>query len=1156
MKVCKTKVQGTAPQTQSIMASLPTNSESLSKYLRSKQIKVPELISIVDENYNGIYFPRGDLFVFELLVDRLNEQNNNAFLGNAEIWGLFNTLWDKVFRNYETTFLIRVYKKLRVYQILTNLQSLICANPALESQVGNFLDKVKKSSLSIDLPQPDIAFKLICGFSQQHPVSTDIIDKLLLLVDFDSKADQSRFLQYLCFKAPRSLLDLLALDDKKITSILYTFVFDNASLDGTQTLIKLLEKTIKTATPNDNATLVKLFELVVKSNSSLTESVFQQVSKISQNVVPALLESLSRLTKKNLISEEILNEVLTATLSSKNIQWALVADVLKLNIELGIKNSTLILENIEKSSTPLLSVWEQFVQCYVNAREFYVFVTDVLQTFSEKHPSSKLIFDSQYKSVISKYVANLSSTQLLTVINKLLDFPHLLLLIVKGSFNPVSLQYVKDSAEMKTVLHNIIFSDSFTQSVESVEGVNWELAFNVMELYYSCFNSQQDTDDIKEHYESLVKIQQQKSAEQQSKYSFFSLFKLRELVDYSDKLIVHGFMEWFATVSTDNETILFDLFTRWSSLVNSVFDKASLNSLCDELVTRYPIVLHRILTTSVVSNNDFFEEEEIMYELATIISKSVIDKGEFSNVDFICLIPVQCWNKNIRIALINFLVENLQHLSNNHAIIYLLKESPTFKSIVETDFDKLTRTLEFGSEIFDCVWANHLIRWKESISYLNESLSVLIKKTVNDDCALRASLIVILSGHSVDNCVFTESWEKLLHIFVAHCYETIQSKEASMEYLYQVLSSCNFSEKKEFIHDRIKPLFDSHTVGNFSVGMGNLDLANEKKVCNTFDLYLTTLNTKDEILIGIAHYLVLKSSGLDPQGLSTFVDRTTKTDAKLFQAIFEETVQCIGSCVSYEAPILGVYQTLLEHVPSKNEKLVTPFAHSVGQLIVWSDNQASVAPLLPVLETIKNLLITQQWIFSQYTIESLFPLCCKTVSQCSLNNEAELSNTIEVTTQLLSIVLNFHSFRLTNRYHLINSIVCFYMDVLSHSPNVSVNAVQNVSRLITNYCEPSLSSTLSKNADLGLHSKVSLLKKNLRRSIGPVLLKYIKLCVKNYNPLSNSVRKELIGSIYSVFALLSQDELVTINASLDHAGKTYFKKIYEDFKTNGKWRED
>ncbi|KAL6940032.1 hypothetical protein ACO0QE_003910 [Hanseniaspora vineae] len=1135
------------------MASLPTNSETLSKYLRSKQIKVPELISIVDKSYNGIYFPRGDLFVFELLVDRFNEQSNNTFLGNAEIWGLFNNLWDKVLCNYEATFLIRVYKKLRMYQILTNLQPMLSGNSALESQVGSFLDKVKESSLSVDLPQPDMAFKLVCGFAQQTPVSVDTIDKLLLVVDFDSKADQSRFLQYLCFKAPRSLLDLLALDDTKITSILYSFVLDTGKVDGPQTLTKLLEKTIKTATPKDSATLVKLFEMVVKSNSSFTESVFQQISKISQNTVPELLDSLAHITKKNLISEEILNEVLTATLSSDNIQWALVTDVLKLNIELGIKNSTLILENVEKASTTLTSVWEQFVQCYVNAREFHVFVTDVLQTFSEKHSNSKLIFDSQYASIISKCVSNLSSTQLLSTINKLLDAPQLLLLIIRGSFNPVSLQYIKDSSDLKTVLHNIIFSDTFTQSAEST---NWELIFNVMELYYSCFNSQEDTDDIKDHYESLVKTQQQQTARQQCRYSFFTLFKLRELIDLPDKLIFQRFMDWFSTVSTDKEAILFDLFTRWSSLINFVFDKTNLNFLCDELVTKYPNVLHRVLTASTADSNDFFEEEEVIYELVSIISNSIIEKREFSSVDFVCSIPVQCWNKNIRVALINFLAENLQHLSNNNAIIYLLKDSPTFKSTIETNFSELTKSLEFGSDIFECVWANHLTRWKESISYLNESLSILTKNFENDDCALKASLVVILSSHSVNDGMFIESLDKLLHAFVAYCYQTIQSKETSIVYLYKILSSCEFLNKEEFIQDKIKPLFDSDTLGTFSVEIEKLDLANEARVCDIFSLYLTTLSTESEILTGIAHYLVLKSNGFNPQGFSAFIKNSTKSDAELFQGIFEKTVQIIGTCGNYKLPILEVYQSLLEHIPSKNEKLVMPLARSVGQLISWSDDQPSVAPLVPVLETIKNLVITQQWVFSQYTIESLFPLCCKTVSQCNPNNETELGNIIEVTTQLLSIVLNFHSFRLTNRYHLINSIICFYMDVLSNSSHVSVNAVQNVSRLIINYCEPSTSSTVSKNSDAGLHSKVSLLKKNLRRSVGPVLLKYIKLCVSNFNPLSNSVRKELIGSIYSVFALLSQDELVTINASLDHAGKTYFKKIYEDFKTNGKWRED
>lgn len=43
--------------------------------------------------------------------------------------------------------------------------------------------------------------------------------------------------------------------------------------------------------------------------------------------------------------------------------------------------------------------------------------------------------------------------------------------------------------------------------------------------------------------------------------------------------------------------------------------------------------------------------------------------------------------------------------------------------------------------------------------------------------------------------------------------------------------------------------------------------------------------------------------------------------------------------------------------------------------------------------------------------------------------------------------------------------------------------------------------------------------------------------------------------IYSMFTVLSQNELRVVNDSLDYGGKAFYKTLYNDYKDHGKWKD-
>lgn len=73
------------------------SAETLTKTLRSKIITSDEVVDIV-RSLDGVhpYFPKREVFVIDLILDRWNNFKNTDFRENPRVWKLFNDTWVKI----------------------------------------------------------------------------------------------------------------------------------------------------------------------------------------------------------------------------------------------------------------------------------------------------------------------------------------------------------------------------------------------------------------------------------------------------------------------------------------------------------------------------------------------------------------------------------------------------------------------------------------------------------------------------------------------------------------------------------------------------------------------------------------------------------------------------------------------------------------------------------------------------------------------------------------------------------------------------------------------------------------------------------------------------------------------------------------------------
>ena len=147
----------------------------------------------------------------------------------------------------------------------------------------------------------------------------------------------------------------------------------------------------------------------------------------------------------------------------------------------------------------------------------------------------------------------------------------------------------------------------------------------------------------------------------------------------------------------------------------------------------------------------------------------------------------------------------------------------------------------------------------------------------------------------------------------------------------------------------------------------------------------------------------------------------------------------------------------------------------------------------------------------------------------------------------------YHRFKIATRHHLVLNVMSSLLKYLADGTSKlssNTEAASAYARLLSNLCEPS-----ERVGDKMFHltTSASYFKKLLRKHLSVLLSNYIYFNLKY--TFTRTVNDAIMPGIYSMFTVLSQNELRVVNDSLDYGGKAFYKTLYNDYKDHGKWKD-
>lgn len=1143
---------------------VPLNSaESLTRFLRSKDISTQEIydisVSLLEGKYD-IYFPQGHIFILELIIDRWNDSKNTKFRGDTNIWEAWRLLWPTVKSDDHKK---KLLKNLRIVQLIN--QTFNEMNYG-DSKLCALIYEMLKSANAcmITAVSPETALKIL-GRVIDVVLSCDFVSdaankKQLIISEVLSFTDLANLTEVPKKVSPVYCSDLLlpslkylqqerTVEDTSynISSILSNFMkkfMFESSRDLTLSMKDFISLHKESLTADICLQLFTNCIIVGNCDSKTLEVVLKLLIDINPTLCSSLLATLN--SHKKSVSQEFLESLFDSVI--KNKDWDIIKRIIEMNIEIGILKTKDLMELLEiADDDSKLKVWSSLINCHVNAREFTNLLA-IWQDYCKVNTLSVFIKDSKLTAVISKNVAMLSATQTRTLITDLVD-----VIMSQNDIHSVKvLQVIVLGFKALSYSHSLEFKFYLSKLFELEDFYApefWQLKYHILELYDELLSEVSfSVKDIT----TLLELDEKDF----SSDLFFTVFKFRELKSFDLSPFLSRFLKYIEGINEEElKLVLLQLFTRWSTLVDQLFDKNSIIHLVKK------VLQHTEILPELFEKEDFFEEGNIVHAL---VSEFIDDTCSELYLHYLLRVPIQCLNKNFRLKILDRIIEKKELKQIDVKLLTRVLGNPTFRSKIETDYQTMLSFVDnpifqykMENPVINAVWKNLLLQRKDSKSATNiDTLLQNIQNSLSEP--------------------FSKSTYALLHAILSSSKDT----EASFNVLRRQFISCiideikNYSGKDEqLLAWLLKVLFVQVKDSATKITIGPLFSA-ESPIPANVDVKaayfaVVTLDFNDKIAYLLAQYMVLVEEGAPKELLLNALENKISTRMSEDLADFNFALQLISNTTQvleseYSDAVIDLFKLFAGYISKENEIGKRTFVSTISHIVTnYSRDVISTHGLLSLMSLINDLLVTKPFIFSQYCTELLFSLTSKVLDNYTsvsinagivseVNSEGSADDIVISCTHILSSLLMFHRFKLSNRSHLVNILICQLLELLADSNRgLTLNSAKAVTRFICNFCEPS---NVRNNKQSSLSSAVSNVKRSLRKQLPVILLKFIKLSITN--PFPVTIKKELMLAVYALFDLLSQTEMNIINASLDSNGRSYFKSLHADYKKSGKWHDD
>lgn len=1141
---------------------IPTSTEALTKLLRSKSTSTSQILDITSRlDELDLYFPNKEVFILELIQDRWNDQKLFNFKQDYKIWKLYNDMFSKVTDN---TIRKKLLKDLRFIPHVMRTLELI------DSHALEFLVELERicvlinSMIRVEVSAENaitILGKTLGMIQATNDSHENLVLEIINLTDISNFVQVSnKISDCYCRELLLPTIKYFVKFGSELTLLshfLSKFLFES-SVDP----VKLLESFVNTnyaqLEPQDCLLIFeKSMQSLSKQNFVMLEKIFIIITSIQKPLAPSLLRELS--VSKKTMSQEFLDRLLMEGLDEPKYDfsfWSLILHILDLDVEIGIQHFDLLIKLVidrkDNNVDFVKELWGKLIQCFISARELLIFLEKIQIYCGEQAGDSLfLLEDPNFANNISNNISTLSVAQLKFTITDLIekilgessettDIAGLVLkLILKGL---PKLSYIS-LPELKPTVARV-----FEVNADHPSKL-WEIWYLAMEVY----------DDIVP-LDSLESIQKQLSMffsiQTKPKELFYYFFKLREYTVFDLVPMSDAFLQFLqASTLETRRVVISEVFTNWYSLINSFFPREALEQLTSYLVSEECMDL----LDQIFKDDNIFEESNVIY---SIVQKLLERYEQQEAVLQLTMVPIQCINKIMRADLINNLSSKKIITKLDILLLGHLLSNPTFRSNIERQIETIyfvlshtTEELAYDNIAVEKIWQNHLGQPKESssIEFIKKGIDFISNGMVQNSgdivCFQMAFLALKVCRSSILDPLKNEFIEKCLRKLREAKVDDISLVIWLLRALYYVFRLDRSCIPRDESPRRI--------ILNIQQTIKSDDVELQKELLTSiFLLYSITYDDKLEYLY--AHYMVLRSNGIESEmiipAIADSISSTSKTNLMEFNQVFANLTFSLESPnTMFNGGLLELYRIQTEHLEKENTIGTHLFVKSLSEFYTNCENfkNAKIA-VLEFLKTLQSLLVSKPWLFSQYCIEMVFPLCLKimiTFLDSSGTNDDIFISTIKI----ISNILLAHSVKLSSRHHLMNSFLCAYLELIADYKNtkLSSKSAKSLSRLISNFVEPSSSGNNSSIKRNALSSAVGTQKKLLRKYVPVLLVKYIHLSI--YCPFEGTSKKELATAVYAVFDLLSQAELNMINSILDQAGRQYFKSLYAEYKRVGKW---
>ncbi|KAK6461447.1 Urb2/Npa2 family-domain-containing protein [Scheffersomyces coipomensis] len=1152
------------------------SAESVTKFLRSKNGSYKEIIEtankLLDSEFD-IYLPNKDIFILELLCDRLNDFNTPAFKQwkyNKESWHLLIKIWNDLGeKESDRSIRNRIIHRLRLIEIIIATLDTDIDDTFIDTII-DFINIVKRDyyidaeeSLLIDfLSKYTIRLSKLPTYKQSQALAwtqsvKDVINSPKSSLNYaPTRKSYTKFIH----DAIPSILNFLVVCEFSEIKDVYEDIVRKSIFNSTfkTDLVKQIKPILSTLSKES---VIVLFKLSVENTSNkdfqLCEDLFTAIVEVP-HFIKLTVEFLSIIEFYNkTVSTNFVKSLYTEEINSTSvINWKLIVYLLRLDIELALENANYISQQtkVMKDLEVVNEIGKCLLDAHVKSRDLIKFIMEI---WPEMIRSNRFYESNQFVSEVSKTIDDLSASHLINLVTSLYKIED------RNSLQPLLTSVIKGvlsgSVAKQGQLKDTLLSHA--EIINTDLAIYWQLRYYLLCIYGNDFIT-----DLK------------KFKKKDSKYYFDFIFRSIEVSGNMD-IIKGEEKQVLKAIKSDKESILLCI-KRWLIIIETCFNETQLHAFLD-------IVFKALEPSEIIScfeqYGDFiFERTTFVSALIKYLNSEVKTSPKISKI--VQYVPLQAIDRRQRVSLIDNVFDIIVSTKANTSVTeyfttleYLLSQ-PSFGSQIEKEHERIFEILSVkGADknqsvvnIIKNIWIHHLTQLSHDDS--KTYVTGMLKKLNTYFSSKKVASNINIPQYEVAYLILSNSQGKRIDDETIHSVQTLKLNvlKSSGSRITSIISGKNLDLDninwllKSFLlvnaNDQVDYLSLIKKTGDSIKNTDTSAVANDiRRVC--FTLIAKNLEVKgvEDVFYVLALFLSLRSHfDLDlTNEISDYVKEISQQDGDILTTVFsyvlistaEADSTYIGACVT----LLGaLIKSLNKDITDHHRLFITAISTIISKAEI-----ISLQSSLDFLSIVREALGDKVWLFSQSALEitvTFIDKCCLLSSISSSDLSVDL---YILATQAFSHILLYHRYKLTSRHHIIISSCSYFLESLSNkrkeSPiSSSKLAARSYARLLENLCEPSKTS-LSIKDKTNLTSSSVLAKRVLRKHLPILVVNYIFFNLK-YN-FESSINDEIMPGIYSAFDVLSQEEIRLISSSLDIPGKTFLRSLYSNYKDHGKWKD-